>query len=138
MSAVQAIIVQGQMSDKPRAIIMYLPARELYYGIAHTPQSPKMPITDFDVIEVLATLDAWMSAVGSEEITYYGTFDIGNQYDAWRRELLTEIAGLHGRSWSCVRTEVSHRLLAMPLIRSRRYFRTFEPLQREPGGLQNE
>ena len=87
MSAIQAIIVQGQMSDKPHAIIMYLPARELYYGIAHTPQSPKMPITDFDVIEVLATLDAWMSAVGSEEITYYGTFDIGNQYDAWRREL---------------------------------------------------
>ena len=32
-----------------------------------------------------------------------------------------------------MRTEVSHRLLAMPLIRSRRYFRTFEPLQRESG-----
>ena len=35
----------------------------------------------------LAALDAWISAAGSEEITYYGTFDIGNQYDAWRREL---------------------------------------------------
>ena len=90
MSVIQAVVAQDQMNDKIRTIILFFPARELYYGIAHTSRLRKMPITDFNFAAALAELDAWMSAAGPEDVTYYGMFKSVDQYDAWRGELYDE------------------------------------------------